>query len=151
MAPLLQLMMPMVPLLKMLMVLPLLQMMPMVPLLEMSMVFLLQLMMPMVPPKDLLIMMTMVQMFLLMHMLLPKPQHLLMSKQDVPVLVVDLAALVVPLLSRILVMDAPRILAAPTGDPLQEDRHLELDVLSKHPGSPLLQGGSLKNKDVAVD
>merc|ERR1740124_590732 len=112
---------------------------------------LLQLMMPMVPPKDLLIMMTMVQMFLLMHMLLPKPQHLLMSKQDVPVLVVDLAALVVPLLSRILVMDAPRILAAPTGDPLQEDRHPELDVLNRHPGSPLLQGGSLKNKDVAVD
>merc|ERR1740128_356172 len=130
----------------------------MVPLLVMLMAHLLELMMPMMPQlmmpmvpllKDLLIMMTMVQMFLLMLMLLQKPLYLLMSRQDVPVLVVDLAALAVPLPSRITAMDVPRTLAAPTGGPRQESRHPELDVRSRLPD--LLQGDSLKNRGVDVD
>jgi len=78
-------------------------------------------------------------------MLLPK-LHLPMKMLDAAVLAEDLAE---HLPDRTLVVDVQELLAAPIRDPLQPERHQELDVPRKHPGPHL--GDSLKNKDVDVD
>jgi len=78
-------------------------------------------------------------------MLLPK-LHLPMKMLDAAVLAEDSAE---HLPDRTLVVDVQELLAAPTRDPLQPERHQELDVPKKHPGPHL--GDSLKNKDVDVD
>jgi len=137
-----------VPLLMMHMVLQLKNMEPqlmlMVLLLKSMVLLLMTLMVPLLKVQ-LLVMTTMMTMLrsLLMLMLLLKPLHQLMRKQDVDVLVEDLAALVGLQLKRT-VVDVPGILAR---DPLLPERHL--DVVSRQIGLHLLLGGS-KSRGVDV-
>jgi len=124
-----------------------LQLMLMVLLPLMSMVLLLMKLMLALKVQLLVVTMTMLMTMLrslLMPMLLLKPLHQLMRKQDVDVLVEDLAALVGLQLKRT-VVDVPGILAR---DPLLQERHL--DVASRQTGLHLLLGGS-KSKGVDVD
>lgn len=72
--------------------------------------------------------------------------HLPTKMPDVAVLAEDLAE---HLPDRTPVVDVQELLAAPTGDLPQPEKHQELDVSRKHPGPHL--GDSLKNKDVDVD
>merc|ERR1712055_711012 len=126
-------------------VVPLLMMHVLLPL--MSMVLLLMKLMLALKVQLLVVTMTMLMTMLrslLMPMLLLKPLHQLMRKQDVDVLVEDLAALVGLQLKRT-VVDVPGILAR---DPLLQERHL--DVASRQTGLHLLLGGS-KSKGVDVD
>merc|ERR1712055_843237 len=109
----------------------------------MSMVLLLMKLMLALKVQLLVVTMTMLR-SLLMPMLLLKPLHQLMRKQDVDVLVEDLAALAGLQLKRT-VVDVPGILAR---DPLLPERHL--DVVSRQIGLHLLLGGS-KSKGVDVD
>jgi len=120
------------------------QLMLMVLLLKSMVLLLMTLMVPLLKVQ-LLVMTTMMTMLrsLLMLMLLLKPLHQLMRKQDVDVLVEDLAALVGLQLKRT-VVDVPGILAR---DPLLPERHL--DVVSRQIGLHLLLGGS-KSRGVDV-
>jgi len=138
-----------VPLLMMHMVLQLKNMEPqlmlMVLLLKSMVLLLMTLMVPLLKVQ-LLVMTTMMTMLrsLLMLMLLLKPLHQLMRKQDVDVLVEDLAALAGLQQPKRAVLDVPELLAR---DPLLPERHL--DVVSRQIGLHLLLGGS-KSRGVDV-
>jgi len=122
------------------------QLMLMVLLLKSMVLLLMTLMVPLLKVQ-LLVMTTMMTMLrsLLMLMLLLKPLHQLMRKQDVDVLVEDLAALAGLQQPKRAVLDVPELLAR---DPLLPERHL--DVVSRQIGLHLLLGGS-KSKGVDVD
>merc|ERR1719357_353259 len=111
-----------------------------------SMVLLLMTLMVPLLKVQLLVMTTMMTMLrsLLMLMLLLKPLHQLMRKQDVDVLVEDLAALAGLQQPKRAVLDVPELLAR---DPLLPERHL--DVVSRQIGLHLLLGGS-KSRGVDV-
>jgi len=121
------------------------QLMLMVLLLKSMVLLLMTLMVPLLKVQ-LLVMTTMMTMLrsLLMLMLLLKPLHQLMRKQDVDVLVEDLAALAGLQQPKRAVLDVPELLAR---DPLLPERHL--DVVSRQIGLHLLLGGS-KSRGVDV-
>jgi len=124
-----------------------LQLMLMVLLPLMSMVLLLMKLMLALKVQLLVVTMTMLMTMLrslLMPMLLLKPLHQLMRKQDVDVLVEDLAALAGLQQPKRAVLDVPELLAR---DPLLPERHL--DVVSRQIGLHLLLGGS-KSRGVDV-